>query len=317
MPESAAASLEARLLNEDELLPIREVSRLTGVNPVTLRAWERRYGLIQPVRTESGHRLYSRADVETVQTVLAWIDRGVAVSKVGSILQRSAAAREAAPQLHEAGSAGELLQWQQRISQALGRFDEPELERLYGQVFSAYPLSVVFQDVFMPVWRAFLLRQNAPGGGAQWLMLDAFLRGRSQQRLYVSRSDLAAHDVLVAAMPGQCRELELLVAALQLAGEGIAVRTLGPGLSLPELALVCERTRPQALVLFSNLPPGESLPAQLSRLALSLDCPLLLAGEGADLLDEGLAGSIIARLGSEGRSMQRRLQQFLAGHMDT
>lgn len=63
-------------LEREELFPIREVSRLTGVNPVTLRAWERRYGLIEPVRTESGHRLYSMTDIERVRSVVEWIDRG-------------------------------------------------------------------------------------------------------------------------------------------------------------------------------------------------------------------------------------------------
>lgn len=57
------------------LFPIREVARLTGVNPVTLRAWERRYGLIQPLRTESGHRLYSSTDIDTVHRILDWIER--------------------------------------------------------------------------------------------------------------------------------------------------------------------------------------------------------------------------------------------------
>lgn len=51
-------------LTREDLVPIREVARLTGVNPVTLRAWERRYGLIQPTRTESGHRLYALSDIE-------------------------------------------------------------------------------------------------------------------------------------------------------------------------------------------------------------------------------------------------------------
>lgn len=64
-------------LEQDGLYPIREVSRLTGINPVTLRAWERRYGLIQPKRTESGHRLYSVTDIESVRQVQWWIERGV------------------------------------------------------------------------------------------------------------------------------------------------------------------------------------------------------------------------------------------------
>ena len=49
-----------------ELYPIRTVASLTGVNPITLRAWERRYGLIQPVRTASGHRMYTREHIDRV-----------------------------------------------------------------------------------------------------------------------------------------------------------------------------------------------------------------------------------------------------------
>ena len=55
--DTRPASTAPGTLEREELFPIREVARLTGVNPVTLRAWERRYGLIQPTRTESGHRL--------------------------------------------------------------------------------------------------------------------------------------------------------------------------------------------------------------------------------------------------------------------
>ena len=68
------------------LLPIREISRLTGVNTVTLRAWERRYGLLKPTRTEKGHRLYSQEDVERVKAIQAWLVRGLAISKVKGIL---------------------------------------------------------------------------------------------------------------------------------------------------------------------------------------------------------------------------------------
>ena len=49
--------------------PIRDVSRLTGVNPVTLRAWQRRYGLVVPARTAKGHRLYSDEDIALIQQI--------------------------------------------------------------------------------------------------------------------------------------------------------------------------------------------------------------------------------------------------------
>src|SRR5690606_40449593 len=73
----------------EELFPIREVVRLTGVNPVTLRAWERRYGLIQPIRTDGGHRQYSAADIETIRRIQAWTERGVAVGKVSGVLTQT------------------------------------------------------------------------------------------------------------------------------------------------------------------------------------------------------------------------------------
>ena len=321
MPEAMSelagvTSLTSNALKQEELFPIREVSRLTGVNPVTLRAWERRYGLIQPTRTDSGHRLYSQADIDAVRSILAWIERGVAVSKVGSILAKSANSRTAPAPAYNEVSGDDWSQWQEQLRSALQRFDEASVARLYGQIFSCYPLPVVFQDILMPVWQELLLRQDDPGQRSEWLMLDAFLRGRCWQRLQLGR-DESRQRVLLVALPNHCRELELLVAALLLGSHDIDVTVMGPGTPLTDLALVCERMQPHALVIFSQQPPGDELPRQLTRLALGLQCPLLLAGEGADLAEESLAGSPIACLGSEARLMQRRLQQFLAGHLDT
>ncbi|WP_178111157.1 MerR family transcriptional regulator [Pseudomonas sp. 8Z] len=317
MPEfTGAANLASSALKQEELFPIREVSRLTGVNPVTLRAWERRYGLIQPTRTDSGHRLYSQADIEAVRSILAWIERGVAVSKVGSILAKSASNRTPATPAYEDVSSDDWVQWQEQLRRALQDFDEGRLERLYGQIFSCYPLPVVFQDILMPLWQQLLLHQDEVGQRSEWLMFDGFLRGRCWQRLQLGR-DEARESVLLAALPGHCRELELLVAALLLSAHDIQVTVMGPGVPFTDLALVCERMRPQALVIFSHQPPSDELPRQLVRLSLGLECPLLLAGDSSDLAKDSLAGSAIACLGNEGRLMLRRLRQFLAGHLDT
>ncbi|PYC27308.1 MerR family transcriptional regulator [Pseudomonas alcaligenes] len=313
MTELAPSPAHSDSFREQELFPIREVSRVTGVNPVTLRAWERRYGLIQPTRTDSGHRLYSAADIEAVRSILAWIERGVSVSKVGKILARSQAIRTPAPVYVEVASS-EWGEWQGRIRSAVAAFDAPLLERLYGQVFSTYPLLVVFQEVFMPLWQELLLRRDEPGQVSEWLFLDAFLRARALQRLQLGGGQTR---VLLAALPGHCRELELLVAGLLLGNEDLGIQVLGPGQPLEELPLVCTRVRPQALVLFSNQPPADDLGQQLRRLALALDCPLALAGDAADLAEDELDGSPVACLGNEGRLMQHRLQQFLAGHLDT
>ncbi len=54
---------------------IGEFARLCGINPTTLRARQRRYGLLKPRRTEGGHRLYSDDDVQQALKILDWIQR--------------------------------------------------------------------------------------------------------------------------------------------------------------------------------------------------------------------------------------------------
>jgi len=310
-PGFASASFK-----QEELFPIREVSRLTGVNPVTLRAWERRYGLIEPTRTDSGHRLYSQVDIETVRSILAWIDRGVSVSKVGKILARTDAAKAVVVPRDTDAASTEWDEWQEQLRRAVSAFDEPALARLYGHVFSTYPLAVVFEQIMLPLWQALLVRQDEFGQTSEWLFFDSFLRGRVLARLQ-SGQVASGRKVLLVAMPGHCHELELLVAGLLIAGQDTVIQVLALGQPLLELPLVCEKVEPQALVLFSNHAPDQTLHRDMLRLAQGLECLVALAGEAAELAAESLAGTAIGSLGSEALLMQRRLQQLLDGHLDT
>ncbi len=313
----ADSALQASVAFErEELFPIREVSRLTGVNPVTLRAWERRYGLIQPTRTESGHRLYSMTEIERVRSIVDWIDRGVAVSKVGKILAKTEPLKVLAHIIPDDLVQADYAQWQLQVQVAVSAFDDRALDQVYNQIFSSYSLSVVFQDILMPLWLQMLQRQDAFGQTSEWLFFDGFLRARVLQRIVALRGE-QPRKVIVSALAGQCRELELLVAALFLSGNDAGVRVLTTGQPFDELALVCERIKPQALVLFSNHAPTADLPRRLNRLALSLDCQVMLAGDTADLAQDSLAGSSIGCLGNEGVTMRQRMTQFLAGTLDT
>jgi MerR family transcriptional regulator, light-induced transcriptional regulator len=65
------------------------VARQTGVNAVTLRAWERRYGLIVPQRTPKGHRLFNADHMQRIQQILTWLNRGVSVSQVKQLIDNA------------------------------------------------------------------------------------------------------------------------------------------------------------------------------------------------------------------------------------
>ena len=66
---------------DEPLLNIKAVSQATGVEPVTLRAWERRYGVPEPARSDQGYRLYSERDVAILRWLKAKVDAGVKIKQ--------------------------------------------------------------------------------------------------------------------------------------------------------------------------------------------------------------------------------------------
>ena len=64
-----------------ESLRIGEFARRVGVSAAVLRAWERRYGLLQPLRSQGGFRLYTEADAERVGRMRSGLDRGLSAAE--------------------------------------------------------------------------------------------------------------------------------------------------------------------------------------------------------------------------------------------
>lgn len=124
-------------------IPIREISRLTGVNSVTLRAWERRYGLIKPLRTNKGHRLYRCEDVALINTIQAWLARGLAIGKVSELL----ATGQPMPEREVENT------WQAHLDELLAIMAELNLGKLdafFNQLLAVYPAALVADQLLSP-----------------------------------------------------------------------------------------------------------------------------------------------------------------------
>ncbi|HDZ55979.1 MAG TPA: MerR family transcriptional regulator [Pseudomonas xinjiangensis] len=305
-------------LDAEDLYPIREVSRLTGVNPVTLRAWERRYGLLVPHRTESGHRLYSMADIDRVRAVTAWIERGVTVSKVATIIDR-----EAVPQARSPGSdihpdttdSSDYQPWQNRLVEVVSQFDIRELERVYGQIFASFPLPVVFAEIVLPVWRRYREAHLGSDGSGHWTFLDTFLRGKIFQRLGYMRADVPL--VLLINLPGPQEELESLVVALSIAAADADVAFVPQSFPLTEIAIMAERSRCAAVVLLSERTVDTDMLARhLPRLEQALECPLGIAGKICEIQTPQLEQAGLVCLGDATQALTARVRALLAGRLD-
>ncbi|AUI87777.1 helix-turn-helix-type transcriptional regulator [Vibrio azureus] len=131
---------------EKKLYAIRDVSEMTGVKPVTLRAWQRRYNLVQPQRTEKGHRLYRQEDIDTISEIQSWLLKGVAIGKVKELLGSVPRSDETfdSYQLEETG----------KILDALSELNRGKVESTLAQVMKEYPLGIVIDKLINPTFEA-------------------------------------------------------------------------------------------------------------------------------------------------------------------
>ncbi|WP_028022563.1 MerR family transcriptional regulator [Enterovibrio calviensis] len=127
-------------------LSIGDVSERTGVNTVTLRAWQRRYGLLKPQRTPKGHRLYSDQDVLLIKEILSWLEKGVAVSQVKTLLGKKEIAESS-----ESQRVPELI----ALKDAITRFDSKAVHSLLADLTRNYPIKTLSATVLKPLSEGF------------------------------------------------------------------------------------------------------------------------------------------------------------------
>lgn len=257
-------------------LPIRTISSLTGVHAVTLRAWERRYGLIRPARTPKGHRLYSHQHVERIRRVLALVERGVPISRVRDLLDAEPATETAA--------AGD--RWQQgieRMAAAIARFDEQELDRIYDEALSVHPVEQVTRRLVLPLlvrlgerWR------DLAGGIAEEHFFAMYLRSKLGARMQFRMRYATGPRLVAACAPGEQHEIGLLLFALEAHVAGMRTVLLGADTPLPDVALARRRSEADAVIVSSSVDPAPSFfKEELPQLVRQAGVPVFVGGATA------------------------------------
>lgn len=271
-----------------EALPIREIAQRTGVNPVTLRAWERRYGLLVPARTGKGHRLYSEADVQRVREIQVWLARGVPIGKVRPLLDR----------VEEEGGATAEDSWAARVQETIAVAREFEPERLrqhLEQLLAAYPPALLLDRWLAPLHRE-LSRQTRFGGGVLralfWEQLSAqlALARRAGQKNLGKRPPARRGRLLLVSFPGADQQAFAQLFAVGLLAAGIEVIGLGPIEDMAELPYAVEKLRAGGALCFShNALPMATFGSGIGRALRNMRAPVWFAGEFVELQKRDLA----------------------------
>ncbi|MGD2057418.1 MAG: MerR family transcriptional regulator [Anaerolineales bacterium] len=189
---------------------LKAVVKETGVKPDTLRAWERRYGLPQPERTEGGHRIFTQRDIETLKWLTSRQDEGLSISRAVD-LWNTLEAEGQDPLLsmaYDAGAASEPLvvlsgkaidEARDEWMKACMDFDEERAEQILNQAFALYTQETVVLEVLVNGLSA---------------IGDGWYRGEIsvQQEHFASSLAIRRLDALLAAAPKPTQSGTVLIA---------------------------------------------------------------------------------------------------------
>ena len=228
------------------LIRIGALSEQTGVSEELLRAWERRYGLLNPQRTAGGFRLYGDADLARVRQMVELLNRGLSASDAArSVLEGS----QGSLSTEAAGSP--LQELKSRLHKALRGFDEAELEAAIDALFVMFDLDTLAREVLIPALRD-LGNDWANGivSVAQEHFAVHLLRGRL---MAMARGwDQGFGPRVVLACPeGELHDVSLILFGLLLRRRGWRVTFLGANTPLEDVLHTQEHVPADFTVLFA------------------------------------------------------------------
>jgi DNA-binding transcriptional MerR regulator/methylmalonyl-CoA mutase cobalamin-binding subunit len=309
--------------------PVRLVALRTGLTPHVLRAWERRYGVVSPTRTEGGQRLYSELDIERLRLLRRLTDGGHAIGRIGSlpVAELVRLDEEITREAESDGLAGESSggdEGEQRrggtvgestaaAMRAIRRLDADEVQAVLEQAAATLGLPVFIDQVIAPTlarighgWAEGSLsvaEEHLATGVIRRVLGSLF-------RVYHSRG--SAPRLVVATPPGQVHEFGALMVAISAAAEGWSVTYLGADLPVPDLVSAVAQTGARAIALSAvYLPEGVDLLTTLRELRAALPARVAVLVGGAATVpivaDAEAAGARVVGSLPELRVVLRRL----------
>jgi methanogenic corrinoid protein MtbC1 len=255
-----------------KLLRIGELSRRVGVPVESLRAWERRYGLLTPSRTQGGFRLYGEDDVARVLAMRANLERGLFAAEAA----RLALADDVGEPIRAPAPVADTAE----LAAALDRFDEAGAQQALDRLLAMLTLDVVLRDVLLPYLHELGERwETGEVSVAQEHFASNLLRGRLTA-LARGWDRGAGPRALLACAEGERHDLALVAFGLALRGHGWRISYLGADTPVASLVETARELSPDAVVV-SGTVAGVFDPIAGQLREVALHAPLHVAGAAA------------------------------------
>lgn len=246
-------------LSDEPKYSVQRVSDLTGINPVTLRAWERRYGVVKPGRDDNRYRLYSDRDLAILRWLINKKSSGVSISTASANLH-DMIAQDNWPEVIPFGIAQAKTvslvppqRYAEDLFDLLKSHNEVEAARLFEELISKFDLETLIEKIITPTLISV---------GEAWfqgeIMIStehfatAFLLSRLNN-LYISLPIVnKGPKILIGGAPSEEHEMGALMMAVLLRNRGYRVEFLGANLHLDDLADYSRQVKPALVVLTAS-----------------------------------------------------------------
>jgi DNA-binding transcriptional MerR regulator/methylmalonyl-CoA mutase cobalamin-binding subunit len=252
-------SADLLVISDEPIYNAKAVTRQTGVTPATLRAWERRYGILLPDRTAGGHRLYSARDIAAIKWLREQIEQGLTISRAVALLQHQLGQEGAVPVApvqvltetpHPAHSLDTI---RLNLYETLIEFDEFTAEEILSEAYSLHPIESVCLNVIQPA-----LAQL----GHDWAAGKITIAHEHFAANYLRRKLLALIDtgpstrtglIAIGAAPADMHEMGILLLSIFLRRRGWRVVYLGQSVPLEDLPRSLPKLNADVLVLSATV----------------------------------------------------------------
>ncbi|WP_420807136.1 MerR family transcriptional regulator [Bacillus coahuilensis] len=241
---------------------IKAMAQMLGIQPGTLRAWERRYQMVEPVRNDSGHRLYTEEQLEKLKWLVEKVNQGFTISQAVSLLDNQkfvdSSILEEAPRNKPQEISNELMN-------ALLSFDETKAHELINQAFALYTMDKVLIDVLGSIlvqignkW------ENGEITTAHEHFATSILRARISTIMHSFPQNSFLPKVVAVCGPNEWHELGLLIFTLFLRKKDFDVIYLGSSIKEGDIEVVLDTVKPKLLFLSVTISDNVELALQLT-----------------------------------------------------
>jgi len=236
---------------------IQRVAKLTGLSTHVIRAWERRYGVVQPRRGGNRYRVYSDEDVALLRYLKGEVEKGQSIGQLVAEGRDELLSRAKTIHMTAAASSAPYEDLIEELMAALKPLDRDMFERRLNGAVAVIPFQDALHRILLPL-------QERVGqswhDGRVGVAIEHYVTKQVQQKIFAAMNQLAVNDyglnVVVACPSGEEHEIAAQAVAYMCSVRGCRVFYLGSNVPIAELAAFCELVEPQVILLSLTIVPS-------------------------------------------------------------